>query len=370
MAGRNRYRLPLSPSLRLKFDALQEVFDLRVLGTAYAGSPTEDAIFRLVPPQRPRFLDGTLFYLLLPRRIARELREFRPEAILTQSPYEAAAVLAGRRLARSDAKLLVDVHGDWRTLSRLYGSPVRALGRPLFDRIAAFAVRRADGVRTVSGYGSRLVRELGREPAGEFPAFMDLGPFVARPQVPLPAHPAPLFVGVLELYKNVDGLADAWRRAAPRLPGVILRIVGDGSRRHVVEQLVRELPEQTEWTPQLELEEVVDAMDVATFLVLPSRSEGMGRVIVEALVRGRPALGSDVGGIPELVRDGENGLLVPPRDVDALASAMVRLCMDRPLLERLAAGARAAAEPWLATPEKFAERTRDLVERVLAERGS
>ena len=123
-----------------------------MIGTGFEDGPHRDGTFLLVPPQRPRMLDGALFYMLLPRRVARELREFRPEAILTQSPYEAAALLAGRRLAGSDAKLVVDVHGDWRTLSRLYGSPLRALGRPFFDRIAAFALRRADAVRTVSGY--------------------------------------------------------------------------------------------------------------------------------------------------------------------------------------------------------------------------
>jgi glycosyltransferase involved in cell wall biosynthesis len=173
-------------------------------------------------------------------------------------------------------------------------------------------------------------------------------------------------VGVLELYKNIDGLAEAWRRAAPRLPGVTLRIVGEGSRRAVVEALVHDLPAQTEWVPALEVEGVLEAMDAASFLVLPSRSEGMGRVIVESLTRGRPVVGARVGGIPELVRDGENGLLVQPGDTAALADAIVRLCLDRPLLERLEAGTRASAEPWLATPREYAERLRELVERVLA----
>src|SRR5207244_7832589 len=133
-----------------------------------------------------------------------------------------------------------------------------------------------------------LVRDEGIEPADVFPAFMDLDPFLDETR-PLPARPNGLFVGVLELYKNVDGLADSWRLAAPQVPAATLRIVGRGSRADVVERLVAELPEQTTWTPRLATTEVAGAMDESTVLVLPSRSEGMGRGVVEALLRGRPA---------------------------------------------------------------------------------
>ena len=77
-------------------------------------------------------------------------------------------------------------------------------------------------------------------------------------------------------------------------------------------------------------------------LVLPSRSEGLGRVVVEAFCRGRGVVGTRVGGIPDLVEDGETGLLVPPEDAAALADALVRVLSDRALAERLGAAARAA----------------------------
>jgi glycosyltransferase involved in cell wall biosynthesis len=95
--------------------------------------------------------------------------------------------------------------------------------------------------------------------------------------------------------------------------------------------------------------------------VLPSRSEGMGRVIVEALCRGRAVIGTRVGGIPDLVDDGVNGLVVEPQDPEALSDALVRVLSDRRLAERLAGAARPSVEPWLATPEQYAERLRDLV---------
>jgi glycosyltransferase involved in cell wall biosynthesis len=353
LVARTRYALPLSPSLERKFDALRERFELRVLATSADGRARDDGTFRLVG--RQPFLDGPLFYALLPLRVRKVARGHRPLAIVTQSPYEAAFVW----LAHTNARIVVELHGDWRTATRLYGSPLRRVLSPLADAVGAFGLRRATAVRTISSYTSGLVRELGIEPAAEFPAFMDLEVFSERPPVPLPPTPAALFVGVLELYKNVDGLARAWRLAAQRLPGAHLRIVGRGSRTDVVRGLVLELPAQTTWAERLTQEEVAHAMDEATCLVLPSRSEGLGRVLIEAFLRERPAVAMSVGGIRDVVEDGVNGLLVSSDE--ELAEALVRLLTDRPLAERLGAGARRSAERWLASPAEYADRIAGLV---------
>jgi len=306
--GRTRYRLPLSPSLARKFDALGEQLELRVLASAAAGSPRADRTFTLVPPLRPRALDGLAFWLALPWRIARLLREFRPEAIVCQTAYDAAAALLARRISRVPARVVTEVHGDWRTSTRLYGSSARRVLSRAGDAVAAAALRRSDAVRTVSPFTAGLVRALGVEPADDFPAYMDLEPFVRDP-APLPESPTALFVGVLEAYKNVDGLADGWRRAAPRVPGASLRVVGTGTRTDVAEALVRD---GARWDRELSSDEVARALDDAWVLVLPSRSEGMGRVLVESFCRGRGVIGARAGSIPDLVEDGVAGLLVEP----------------------------------------------------------
>lgn len=356
--GRTRYRLPLQPGLARKFDALGRELDVRVLGSAAPGSPTGDLTFTLVPPLRFRPLDGVAFWLRLPRRIARILTAFRPDAVVCQTAYEAAAALLARRLARMPTRIVVEVHGDWRTSTRLYGSGSRRALARLGDALAAAALRRSDAVRTVSPFTTRLVRELGVEATVDFPAYMDLEPFVA-PARPLGDEPVALFVGVLEAYKNVDGLAAAWRLAAPRLPHASLRIVGKGSREEVAAALVRE--HGVRWDPELSAAAVAEAMDDAWVLVLPSRSEGMGRVLVEAFCRGRGVVGTRAGSIPDLVADGVSGLLVEPDDPAALADALVRVLSDRALAEQLSTGARGAAAPWLQTPEEYARRMRELV---------
>ena len=351
LVGRTRYRLPLNESLRRKFKALAAEVEPHVLASSADGS-RGDETFTLVPPSP--VLDGVAFWALLPLRIARELRRRPTEAVLAQSPYDAAAALAGRSLARSRARLVVDVHGDWRTATRLYGSPLRRLLSPLGDRLAVGALRRADAVRVVSGYTERLVREIGLEPAGSFPAFMDLDPFLAEPPAPLPDRPQALFVGVLERYKGIDVLAEAWRLARP---DATLRIVGSGSCASLVEEL------GVRWDRRLTPEEVSRALDESTVLILPSRSEGMGRVVVEAQCRGRAVIGSRVGGIPDLVREGENGLLVEPEDPEALAEALLRILADAEFATQLGAEARAGVR--VGSPEQWASELRLLLEKTL-----
>ena len=365
--GRTRYRLPLDPPLARKWEALGEELDLRVLARAVENVNGGDPSFHLASPIGPRGIDGAVFYATLPLRVARELRDFRPDVLFVQSPFEAAAALAGRALARSKARVVLELHGDWRTATRLYGSRFRRLLEPMTEPLARASLRRADALRTISGYTTELVRRrLGREPAAVFPAYVDLSSFVDEPVAPLPTEPRLLFVGVLERYKGVDVLAAAWRAVAPDAPRATLQVVGTGPMTAVVEQLRADLPFQTEWTPRLESADVARALDRATALVLPSRSEGLPRVVIEAFCRGRPVIGTRAGGIPDIVTDGVSGVLVAPDDATWLADALRRVLTDETLQGRLADGARAAATHWLQTPEEYAGRVRDLVTRVAA----
>lgn len=368
MTGRTRYRLPLDESLERKFRALAERLDLRVLAAAPRGAPAGDATFALQRGTPVAALDGPVFYGSLPVRIARELRRAPADAILAQSPYEALAALAGRKLARSDAAVVVEIHGDWRTWSRLYGSPARAVVAPLADRAALVAVRRADAVRTLSPFTTGIVREAGVEPAGVFTTYTELTAFSEPPVEPLAERPSALFVGVLERYKNIHAIAEAWRLAAARVPEATLRIVGDGRHRDVVEALVRDQPTRVSWDRRLETGAVVKALDDAWVLLLASRSEGTPRVVLEALCRGRAVVGARAGGIPDVVGDGETGLLVDPDRPEEIADALARILSDRGLAERLGEGGRARSAAWTYTPEEYADRVVELVERAVEAR--
>jgi glycosyltransferase involved in cell wall biosynthesis len=225
----------------------------------------------------------------------------------------------------------------------------------LADRVAAWAIRRADAIRTVGAYTEELVRGAGyRGPVERYTAFGDLELFLADPAIPAPEEPVALFVGALEAPKSVDVLLEAWRLVAARVPGAVLRIAGSGSQQEALERQasLAGLGSSVRFLGAVPPAEVRALLDAARLLVLPSRSEGLGRVILEAFSRGRPVVASDVGGIPELVRSGETGLLVPAEDPERLAKALVELLEAAPeRLARMGAAARAevdARDPALA----------------------
>jgi glycosyltransferase involved in cell wall biosynthesis len=362
--SRERFRLPLDGAQKRKWDAVAGVIDHRVLAAAPAGASRGDARFLLVPARS--VLDGPLYYLALPLRIARELRRFKPEAALVQGVHETVAFLLARRLTGSSTKVILDVQGDWHEATRLYGSPLRRLLNPVNDALAPLAVRHADAVRTVSTQTSGLVRALAVEPAAIFPSYVDAAAFLERPPAPLPERRRVVFVGVLERYKAFDTLDRAWRAVAPHAPDAVLQIVGDGSMRDAAGRLVGDLPTQVEWTPRLDAEGVAAAMDAAWVVALPSRSEGLPRVALEAACRGRAIVGGNRAGIPDVVHDDDNGLLVDPDNADELAAALLRILDDRALAERYGAAARATGEAWGVTPREYAAKVLALVQDALA----
>jgi glycosyltransferase involved in cell wall biosynthesis len=138
--------------------------------------------------------------------------------------------------------------------------------------------------------------------------------------------------------------------------------VGDGTQTDVAEALVRD---GAHWDRRVSPTEIAAALDESRALLLPSASEGLPRVAIESFLRGRAVIGARAGGIPDIVEDGVNGLLVPYGDDVALADAAERLLTDLELARRLGEGARASAARWVSTPAEYADRVLALVEGTL-----
>jgi glycosyltransferase involved in cell wall biosynthesis len=360
--GSSDFNLPLSPGLAAKWGSIADRVDLRVIARA-GRVEADDPRFRLV--QVPDRLMGA-FHLALPWVVAREVRQFRPDVVVTQSPYEALPILAIRRALPTHPKLIVEIHGDWESASRFYGSRLRRLFAAASDRAAVVALRRADGFRAISEFTAGLAEEAtNRKPLSTFPTYSDLESFLADPVQPLPSTPTIAWIGMLQRVKDPDAFAEAWRLVAERVPDARAIVVGDGPLRSVIDDLCAEFPERVQAFPRIPPSEVAGVLDRSTVLVLPSRSEGLGRVAVEAFSRGRPVVGSAVGGIQDIVTQERSGLLVPAGDATALADALVRVLSDTALAQRLADGALADAGELQWRLDEYADAVREMVDRAI-----
>jgi glycosyltransferase involved in cell wall biosynthesis len=271
----------------------------------------------------------------------------RGAAVICQSGYEGFGVaLLCRLLPRTwRPQFVVEVHGDWRTAVNGYGDDdgLRSRLGPVADAAARWALREADVVRAVSAYTERLARDAGVAGRVErFATFEDAASLLVTPPAPMPDEPRAVYVGSLEPVKGVDVLLEAWGEVRRRVPEAVLVMAGDGSRRAAFGRDAKALGIEMRGNVPHDL--VAGVLDDARFLIVPSRSEGLGRVILEAFARGRPVVGTSVGGIPEMVRGGRTGILVPPEDALALADAIVRAFEDPAATAAMGVRARATAE--------------------------
>jgi glycosyltransferase involved in cell wall biosynthesis len=195
----------------------------------------------------------------------------------------------------------------------------------LARRAPALARSILQGARLVIAASNELAdsaRALGAEAVRLIPSGVDLPAQVGAEAVP----PEVLYAGRLSAEKGVLELVEA-------ADGLNLVIAGDGPLRARV-------PGAQGFVPHDELQRLYAR---AAVVACPSRREGFGVACLEAMAHGRPVVATAVGGLRDLVVDGETGLVVPPRDPGALRSALERLLADRELRRRLGAAGRERA---------------------------
>lgn len=161
-----------------------------------------------------------------------------------------------------------------------------------------------------------------------------------------------LCVGTLHEVKGQSYLIEACRHLAAQGLAFACHFVGDGpDRRELAQQVARAgIGDRVHFRGRLTQEEVREALAGADVLTAPSvptrsgRREGIPVALMEAMASGVPVVASRISGIPELVEDGESGLLVEPRDVEGLARALEQLLRDEGLRRRLGAAGRVKVE--------------------------
>jgi glycosyltransferase involved in cell wall biosynthesis len=177
----------------------------------------------------------------------------------------------------------------------------------------------------------------------------------------------PIIVGTVAHLSPEKGLKYLIRAAA-MISDVDARmrfvIVGDGASREELEEEVRQQGLQTCFRFLGFQNHIAEQLNSFDIFVLPSLSEGLSSAILTAMATALPVVATDVGGIPELIREGENGILVPPKDPRALARAIERLARDPEERRRLGERGRRLIEERFTLQRKIIE-TEQLCESFL-----
>ncbi|WP_229217500.1 glycosyltransferase family 4 protein [Massilia forsythiae] len=248
--------------------------------------------------------------------------------------------------ARKAALLLVARLAGCRTVFHLHGGGFRRFATEeagsLQRRWIRHTLERSSAVVTLSEGWAGFVREFA--PAARTVVVPNP---VALPAAPEPA-PDPqriLFLGRIEAAKGVFELLAAGARLAPAFPALRLVFAGAGDEDALA--ALRRRAGELRMLGRIELPGWLGpgARDAelarAGLFCLPSHAEGLPMAMLEAMAAGRAVVASRVGAVPEALRDGDNGLLVAPGDVDALAAALASALGDAALRARLGRRARA-----------------------------
>jgi L-malate glycosyltransferase len=255
-------------------------------------------------------------------------------------PHATSAYLARQILGSSTPKIITTLHG---TDITLVGSD------PSFLPITRFSILESDGI-TVPSESLRWATHQNLDvpvstPIELIPNFVDTERFSPARDRPIEqgAKRRLIHVSNFRPVKRVQDVLQVFARVRAKTPAH-LYLVGDGPERSRAEQLARELQLQGDVCflgKQLSFIEVLRASDV---FLLPSESESFGLAALEAMSSGVPVVASDVGGVPEVVRDGETGFLCAVGDVDAMADRALAILSDPGLHRRMARAARERAE--------------------------
>ena len=278
-------------------------------------------------------------------QLRRLLTELRVDVVNAHAPVPGLADLAA---LTSPVPVVLTYHAGSLVKG---GHPVDPLLRAYERHVLPRVLARCAELVAVSPVSSAA--RTGR--AHLVPPGVDTATF-APPAVPdsRSGDPRVLYVGRVERssrWKGLPVLLEAMARLRDRVPGVRLDVAGDGDDVGPLQRLAADLgvAELVDWHGAVPHAELPALYRRAGVTVLPSltESESFGMTLVEAMACGCPVVGSDVGGIPFVVRDGRDGLLVPPGDPVALAGALAGVLRDPVRAAALgAAGRHAATARW------------------------
>lgn len=369
------YFWPEQPTVRARYDLLSRHYAGFIL--SFVSRPQYKRVrlgrFELIGYLPP----GWVGRLGLLRRVARLLFTLgtalylhffrkRLDVIVTYDPLVTGPLGYLIRLL-TGARLIVEVNGVYTNPHAWINSDRRyALGTRLKLAYAKLVIpallNRADGTKLL--YREQLGGFRRLHPRNRYFCFHD---FVATAEFKAdrPSEPYVLFVGHPWYLKGVDLLIQAFRQIAGEFPEYRLKIAGFLPERVHFASLYEGEP-RIEFLGPFHQDGIIDLMSRCALFVLPSRTEAMGRVLLEAMASRKPIVAASVDGIPTYIKDGATGLLFRAGQAGDLAAKMREILANPTLARRLAENGYAYVRQHL-SEERYMEAFRGMVESVTAD---
>lgn len=267
-------------------------------------------------------------------------------------PHAAAAYLARQILAAGAAGASGTAGNKVpKVITTLHGTDITLVGSdPSYSETVAFCIDQSDGVTAVSeSLKADTYRFLPvQSPIEVIPNFLDCAQYQPRPNPALRARLCPpetydgmiLHISNFRPVKRLDAVLEVFRRVRERYRAKLV-LAGDGPERARLAQQAAEA-DLTEHVEILgEQDDVRELLSSADVFLLPSAQESFGLAAAEAMACGTPVVASRVGGLPEVITDGESGFLRDPEDLDGMAASALAILTDAGLRDRLSRAARA-----------------------------
>ena len=261
-------------------------------------------------------------------------------------PHSVSAYLAKQMLATKGIHLPF--------ITTLHGTDITLVG---LDRsylpITKFGIEQSDGVTAISNYLRERTHEAFKvqQEIEVIRNFVNCDVYVARPRLVAEMRPRYAAEGEkllvhLSNFRPVKRIADVvqvFARIAEAIPAKLM-LIGDGPDRSTAEYLARKLGVSDRIHFLGKQDNVNELLPNADLMLMPSEMESFGLAALEAMACRVPAIATQVGGVPELINDGVNGLLFDVGDVEAMAMAAIDLLQDQPRLDAMSAAARKTAQ--------------------------
>jgi len=260
-------------------------------------------------------------------------------------PHTTSAYLAKQILGEKAAHVPI--------ITTLHGTDITIVGSdPSYLPVVNFSINQSDGVTAVSGYlrDETYLRFEINKSIEVIPNFVDLERFVRndrhhyRKAIVHDGEKIIVHVSNFRKVKRVQDVAAAFKHVLESGVKAKLLFVGDGPERPVVEQMCREQGTCEHVRFLGKQDNVEDILSLADVFMMPSASETFGLAALEAMSCGVPIVSSDVGGLPELNRDGVTGYVCKLGDVESMADRVIAILSDDELHQRMQKAARTRAE--------------------------